>query len=207
MDAQSLENAAPCIGITGGIGTGKSTVAAAFARRGAAIIEADRIGYDVLRENTEVHRLLADVFGSNVLEPDGLPNREVIGDRVFGNPKALANLNNIVHPPLLKRLRRSLDSIRTDESTKLVAVDAALITEWGIATWFDRLILVIAPVNAVRERLIAKGLTHEQIERRIASQLPEEARLEEADVVIRNDGNLAELDVAIENVWRKLVKE
>jgi dephospho-CoA kinase len=202
-----MEDRTPCVGITGGIGTGKSTVSASFARRGTTIIEADQVGHDVLREDRHVHRLLAEAFGTDILEADGQPNRKRIADVVFSDPAALSTLNDIVHPPLLQRLRQSLDSLSTDGSCRLVAVDAALITEWDIASWFDLLVVVVAPTDQVRERLAARGLTKEQIEGRIASQLPEEARLLEADVVIRNDGDLATLDMAVEGVWQRLVGE
>ena len=191
------------VGIAGGIGVGKSTVAQAFARRGAHIIGADEIGHDVLRDDGEVQRRLAEGFGADVLGPDGQPDRAALGQRVFGNPGAMEALNRIVHPPLLRLLKNRMDAARRDPSVPLVVVDAALVTEWGIASWFDLLIVVTAPATRVRERLAAKGLSAEQIDRRIASQLPEDARTKEADVVIRNDGDIAAIDTAVEEIWRR----
>lgn len=191
---------APVVGITGGIGVGKSTVAEAFARRGALIISADRIGHTLLQENRAVQRAIVAAFGPGVIGRDGLPDRRAIGEKVFSSAEALAKLNRIVHPPLLRRLREQIEAARRDPAVPLVVVDATLITEWGIRDWFDLLIVVTAPVDQVRERLRAKGLTDEQIDRRIASQAPEEMRTREADTVIRNDGDRQRLEAVVEHV-------
>jgi len=195
----------PTVGITGGIGVGKSTVAQAFARHGARIIEADAIGHEVLRTDAAVQRELAKALGVGVFDAKGKPDRKAIGGIVFGNPDALATLNRIVHPPLLRRLRERLDAARRDPSVPLVAVDAALIAEWGIASWFDLVVAVTAPREQVEARLRAKGLSDDEVARRIASQLPEEARVCKAGVIIRNDGDAAKLAAAVEKVWRKMV--
>jgi len=204
-DGGAMNRSARCkaIGITGGIGVGKSIVAQAFARRGALVLEADRIGHEVLREDAEVQRALAQTFGAEVIGAEGQPDRKSLGERVFGDPEALAALNRIVHPPLLARLRERLDAGRRDPSVPLVVVDAALIAEWRIRSWFDFVIAVTAPAEQVRARLLAKGLSQEQIERRIASQLPEEARVKDADMVIQNDGDVWNIETAVEKIWRR----
>jgi dephospho-CoA kinase len=192
--------------VTGGIGVGKSAVAEAFARRGAHVISADDIGHEVLREDRKVQKALIEAFGPEVIGPGGQPDRMFIGEKVFGNHDALARLNRIVHPPLLERLRSRIDAARHDPALPLVVVDAALITEWGIEDWFDLLIVVTAPEDQVRARLRTKGLTDEQINRRIASQLPEAARRGEPDIVVRNDGDRRKLEGLVEHVMRELVE-
>ena len=203
MESPVAGDYACVVGITGGIGVGKSTLAEAFAQRGAHIIGADEIGHDVLRDDDEVQHRLAEAFGPDVLGPDGQLDRGLLGARVFGDGKAMTTLNRIVHPPLLKLLKNRMDAAQRDLSVSLVVVDAALITEWGIASWFDLLIVVTAPATHVRKRLTAKDLSPDQIDRRIASQLPEDARTKEADVVIHNNGDIAAIDTAVEEIWRR----
>lgn len=193
----------PLLGITGGTGVGKSTVAHALARRGARILDADAIGHEVLGQQ-ETIRALAERFGASVLNADGSIDRRALGTKAFASPEALASLNAVVHPPLLRLLRQRLDEARQNPDLPLVAVDAALITEWGIEDWFDRVAVVTASTETVRERLRSKGLTVEQIDRRIASQLPEEKRIARADIVIQNDGSTADVEAKVDALWREM---
>ncbi len=199
---------APSIGITGGTGVGKSTVARALERRGALILDADRIGHEVLDDAT-VRTALVEVFGADILGANGRIDRRALGETVFGDADALARLNTIVHPPLLARLRDRLDGA-TD--APVVAVDAALITEWGIEGWFDRIVVVTAPTEVVTERLRAKGLSDEQIANRVAAQLSTSERIRGArerghtpPVVIENDGEIARIERVVAELWNELV--
>ena len=191
----------PALGLTGGTGTGKSTVAKFLARRGARVIDADKIGHVVLETNTKVRSALEEAFGADVIGGNGLIDRKKLGDLVFGDPVALARLNAVVHPPLLETLREELDRARLDSALPLVVVDAALIVEWGITSWFDALVVVTAPRGIVEARLAAKGLDLDAIARRISSQLPDEERIKNAAMVVQNDGDLVHLEEAAGRIW------
>ncbi len=204
MDAQKVEGA-QALGLTGGIGSGKSTAASIFEDFGATVISADRIGHEVLGAN-DVRAELSEVFGDDVLAGDGSVDRRALGARVFGDASALEQLNSIVHPRLLSLLRERMDAGRRVPDATGVVVDAALITEWGIEGWFDMVLVVSAPEPLVRERLRARGLSDEEIERRVASQLPLERRLERADEHVLNDGSRVELARELARVWRRLLQ-
>jgi len=170
------------------------------------VIDADHIGHDVLQHDEDVRNRLVCAFGDEIIGLDGSPNRAVIGQKVFGNAHALDILNRIVHPPLLARLRSSLDAVADDSTIPFVAVDAALITEWRIEDWFDLVLLITAPRHIVRARLGARGLDAEQIDHRIASQVEENVRARKADVTISNDGGMVKLNDEVDRVWWKLVQ-
>lgn len=211
MDArqmEALENSklTPAIGLTGGTGTGKSTVARFLEGRGALVIDADRIGHQLLADDAAVRDRLIQEFGGTVVTEDGEIDRKMLGERVFGDAIALARLNAIVHPPLLKRLRAELDSARSNPGFRLVVVDAALIVEWGIEDWFDALVVVVAPRADVERRLAAKGLDGRAVARRIQSQISEEERVRNAAVVIANDGSIDNLKRASDDLWRRFAR-
>ena len=188
------------LAITGGTGSGKSSLAEALGQRGALVLDADLIGHEVLLDPGIVEGLV-DAFGERILDPNRAIDRRALGSTVFGNRHELDRLNAIVHPELLGRLRERLDRARNDPGVPLIVVDAALIAEWGIEDWFDCVVVVTAEPEHVRERLRAKGLTDDQIERRIGSQLDEEARVAGAGIVIRNDTGVADLESAADRLW------
>ncbi len=191
----------PTLGLTGGTGTGKSTLAKFLGRRGARLIDADKVGHVVLDTNTKVRSALEDAFGTSIFGENGTIDRKKLGDLVFGDAAALARLNAIVHPPLLEQLREELNRARLDAALPLVVVDAALIAEWGIMDWFDALVVVTAPRCIVEARLAAKGLGPEAIARRISSQLPDEERIKNAAMVVQNDGDLVRLEEVAGQIW------
>jgi len=191
----------PALGLTGGTGTGKSTLAKFLGRRGARLIDADKVGHVVLETNTKVRSALEDAFGTSIFGENGTIDRKKLGDLVFGDAAALARLNAIVHPPLLEQLREELNRARLDAALPLVVVDAALIAEWGIMDWFDALVVVTAPRGIVEARLAAKGLGPEAIARRISSQLPDEERIKNAAMVVQNDGDLVRLEEVAGQIW------
>ncbi|HPU85390.1 MAG TPA: dephospho-CoA kinase [Candidatus Latescibacteria bacterium] len=191
----------PALGLTGGTGTGKSTLAKFLGRRGARLIDADKVGHVVLETNTKVRSALEDAFGTSIFGENGTIDRKKLGDLVFGDAAALARLNAIVHPPLLEQLREELNRARLDAALPLVVVDAALIAEWGIMDWFDALVVVTAPRGIVEARLAAKGLGPEAIARRISSQLPDEERIKDAAMVVQNDGDLVRLEEVAGQIW------
>jgi len=181
------------VGLTGGFGAGKSTVARALAAAGARVVDADRMGHAVLEE-AGVRRELAAAFGADVLGADGGVRRDELGRRAFATPEALARLNAVVHPRLLSRLRDEIESLAAEGYRGLVVLDAALLVEWDLGAWCDVVVAVTAPLEARRRRAqTALGLSDADVEARLARQLPEEERVRYADRVLVNDGSEEDL--------------
>lgn len=178
------------IGITGGIGSGKTTLARFFQEWGATLIEADRIGWEIL-DRREVKRALTSEFGSDILDETGCVDRKLLGEKAFKGPDQLGKLNMIVHPSLLKALKKAIDL--QAEKSMLVVVDAALIVEWGIADWFDKLILLTCPDSLKVRRLAESGIDEDRARRRLARQLKDEERKKYADFIVDNSGDLQDL--------------
>ena len=178
------------LGLTGGPGVGKSEVGRFLAKKNALVINADTIGHEILANNNSVRMKLAKLLGREIVLEDGGLNRSVIGRKVFGNPELMHEFNRIIHPLLLRQLKNRIDR-SVSKRRKLVVVDAALIFEWGIADWFD-FILVVHARRAVRlRRLSNEGLSVNQAARRIASQMPQRDKLALADFVIENNSTRA----------------
>lgn len=177
------------IGLTGGPGVGKTEAAIIMARRGVQIISADKIGHQILDSNAKVRRGIRALFGESAFDSKGRPNRKMIGDSVFANPGLLAEFNALVHPVLLRILKSELNKA-AKVGKKIIAVDAALIYEWGIADWFDILVVVDASREIRLKRLIKSGLTRSQAIKRIGAQLPQKDKKALADFVITNNGDI-----------------
>jgi dephospho-CoA kinase len=175
------------IGLTGGPGTGKSLAAEYLKRQGAVIISGDDTGREVLEVYPAVLKKLVRSFGDDILESNGILNRRALGRIVFGDPKALKKLNDIIHPHLLKSLKAKIDQHR--KSGKLVVVDAALIFEWGIERWFDYILVVTSKRTNRIERLMYSGLTRKEVEGRIRSQIPQSDKAKRADFIIANNSS------------------
>jgi dephospho-CoA kinase len=188
------------IGLTGNVGSGKSTVAAIWQqRRGAAVIDADRLGSEAVAPGSEALGRLAAHFGEQVLLPDGSLNRRRTAELAFRTDTDRQVLNSIVHPEIIRRI--GLEMIEARRSgVKAVVVDAALIFEFGFDRHVDVLVVVDAPRELAVERMLAKGkMDRETVERVLAIQLPPEQMKEKADYVLRNEGDLEDLEkVALE---------
>ncbi|MFN2420252.1 MAG: dephospho-CoA kinase [Gemmatimonadota bacterium] len=181
------------VGLTGNVASGKTTVADRWRERGVAIVEADRLGHDVLREDQAARDALVEAFGTEIVAPDGSIDRSELGSRAFTTPEAIRRLNAIVHPPLLARLERRLDELER-EGHEMAMVDAALIFEFGLDRDLDVLVLVTAPTGIRAERLRrGRGFDDDRIERIMASQMPDADKAASCDFVIVNDGSLDEL--------------
>ena len=174
------------VGLTGNIASGKSTVGSILSEHSFPIIEADRIGWELLK-NPSIAEKVVSTFGK--VQKDGEIDRKMLGDMVFSDRAKLKALNDIVHPPLLKELKQQIQQSKAD----ITVVNAALIIEWGIEDWFDRIILVICNEEKKIERLAKKGITREQAFQRLQSQLSESDKIPKSDFVIENNGTLEEL--------------
>lgn len=194
------------VGLTGGIGSGKSTFAALLAERGAQIIDADLLGRDALRPGEPAWHSVVDTFGDEVLV-EGTMNidRKRLAGIVFNDKAKLAALNAIVHPVIMRGIADRLEKLRgTDQ---VVVLDAALIVELGLAESVDLIVVVIATVDNRRRRLAElRGMAHDDIMARIGAQASEEDLVAKADVVVRNNGDVADLGLEADRVWAELEK-
>jgi dephospho-CoA kinase len=192
---------APVIGLTGGIGSGKSTVAAMLAELGAHVIDADQVGHEVYRAGTEGFRRVVAAFGPGIVGPDGEIDRRALGTIVFADPAALARLNAIVHPLIGEAIRAR---IAAAGDGRPIVIEAAVLIEAGWR-FFDQIWLVTArPETAIARVMASRGLTRAEAERRLAAQLSDAERRRHAQVVIENDGTRAELRARVEAAWRAL---
>jgi dephospho-CoA kinase len=180
------------IGITGGPGVGKTEAAKILAGYGVFVISADKIGHQILEDNRRIRRELSTMFGDSAFNTNGKPNRKLIGEKVFANQKLLTDFNALVHPVLLRIAKSELNKAAKSDK-KLIAVDAALIYEWGIADWFDILIVVDANRENRLRRLAKNGISRSRAAQRISLQMPQKDKKDLADFILINNENLSNL--------------
>lgn len=193
------------VGLTGGIGSGKTTFAALLAERGAQIIDADQLGRDALGVGKPAWQDVVDTFGDEVLaRPSMEIDRAHLGRIVFGDRNKLAALNAIVHPVIVRGIGDELDRLRKTDA--IVVLDAALILEIGLDDAVNALLVVDAPVEVRRERLLrTRGMTRVDVDARVAAQAGRDALLERADIVVRNEGSVDDLAHEADRVWYELL--
>lgn len=190
------------IGLTGGIGSGKSTVAALLAERGARVVDADRIAREVVAPGTPGLAAVAAEFGPGVLAPDGSLDRPALAAVVFADPAARARLDGIVHPLVRARAAEAVAAAPADA---VVVQDVPLLVETGQAGSYD-LVLVVETDPEVRvRRLVERGLSAADARARIGSQATDEQRRAVADVVLRNDGGREDLAAQVDRFWAEHV--
>jgi dephospho-CoA kinase len=195
----------PVIGLTGGIGAGKSTVTQMLEELGAAVIDADKVGHQIYLPDLPAWREIVETFGPEVLNADRSINRQALGKMVFADPEALRTLNRIVHPKMFDRMAELIAELRMHAGIKAIVVEAAVLIEANWQPLADQVWLVIASETVVVERLAKqRHLSPEQVRSRIAAQLSNEERRQHAHVVIRNDGSLDEVRAAVQQAWGKL---
>jgi dephospho-CoA kinase len=188
------------VGLTGSIASGKSTVAAMLAARGAWVVDADRAGHSLQEPGTACHRQIVEAFGSDILEANGRIDRGRLGARVFADPEARGRLEAILHPALWEACR---EEVRRAEAAGawLAVVDAALLLEAGQREWLDALVVVTAPEEAQIQRLQEqRGLGEAEARLRLHSQWSSQAKAAHADVVIDNGGALAATAAQVERL-------
>ena len=191
------------VGLTGGIGTGKSTVARMLEKRGAVVFDADVLARQAVAPGTPGFDQVIERFGPNVLAPGGGLDREALASIVFSDPAARRDLEGIVHPEVRRMFAEGCEEYR--DSDRVVVFSAPLLVETGMHTAFDRLIVVSAPVATQIERLMRdRGMAERDVQARIAAQLPLEAKAEVADILVDNEGTLEDLERRVERVWRDL---
>jgi dephospho-CoA kinase len=190
------------VGLTGGIGAGKSEVSRRLAGYGALVIDADRIAREVVEPGTEGLAQMVGVFGTGVLAEDGTLNRQRLGEIVFADAELRAKLNAITHPLVRARIRELEQGADPDA---IVVEDVPLIAENDMAGLYDLVVVVDVPPRVQAERLAReRGMTHEEVTARMAAQASREQRLAIATIVVDNSGSLAELDREVGDLWAEL---
>jgi dephospho-CoA kinase len=188
------------VGLTGGIGSGKSEVARLLAERGAVVIDADRVAREVVAPGTPGLARVAEEFGPEVIGPDGGLDRAVLAGRVFTDPAARARLNQIVHPLIAAR---TAELAAAAPPGAVLVHDVPLLAENKLAGAFDLVLVVEAPVEIRLRRLEqARGMAGADARARMSVQASDAQRRAIADVVIENSGDLADLAAAVDEVWR-----
>ena len=190
-----MEAGHPLVGLTGGIACGKSAVAAYLREKGYPVINADRVGHIVLTPGQTAYDQILETFGKGILTKNKEINRKALGNIIFNDTKAREQLNQITHPPIAQLIEeRLLDLTRFLDSGKPVFLEAALLIESQWRSRCDQIWVVTAPKDQILQRLQLRNcLTAEQAQSRIDSQLRQEERLPYADVVLENQGLLADL--------------
>jgi dephospho-CoA kinase len=190
------------VGLSGGVGSGKSTVAKLLEKHGAVVIDADAIAREVVEPGTPGFDAVVQRFGADVVTAGRL-DRAALAKIVFNDADALADLNQIVHPLVAERVAELNDSAPPDA---VVVYDVPLLAEKAMAEGFDVVVMVLADRERRLERLERRGMTREDAEARMASQVDDERRREIADEIITNDRTPEELAAAVDELWDRLVK-
>ena len=194
------------IGLTGGIGTGKTQVSDILASLGATIINADQVGHEAYLPNTSTWRDVVAAFGRGVLSESGEIDRGKLGGIVFSDPDALKRLNSITHPRIFEMIRERISALG-GEGVRRVVVEAALLIEANWTPLVDQVWVVTSEEADVVARLAARtNLSEESIRARIASQMPQVERVTHADVIINNNGDLGQLRSEVRKAWQESAK-
>jgi len=195
----------PIIGLTGGIASGKSSVAEMLAARGARLIDADHLAREAVEPGRQAWREIVDWLGEDILLPDRTIDRRKLGEMVFSDRAMLDRLNSIVHPQVKKLFAEQLDLIRDENPGAVVVYDVPLLIETGMQDRFDLVLLVYVSPAVQLERLCRRdGLERAAAARRLQAQMPLDEKKNYADVIIDNSGSLAETERQVEAFWRKL---
>jgi dephospho-CoA kinase len=190
------------VGLTGGIGAGKSTVSAVLAERGAVILDADAFAREAVRSGTEGFRRVVERFGRGIVAPDGELDRPKLAGIVFNDPQALSDLEAIVHPEVRRMIADGI-AANLDDDAVVVLVNPLLI-EMGTHRDCDVVVVVSAAPATQIARSVERGMLEEDVRARIAAQLPLEDRARQADVLIDNEGSLEELASQVDELWSSL---
>ncbi len=189
------------IGLTGGIGSGKSTVSRFLAELGAIILDADKVGHEALKPGSEVREHVVNEFGKSMVTASGDIDRTKLGELVFNNPAARSRLNQIMHPPMYKMVKTQLEKYRQQGADEVV-LEVPLLIEAGWNSLVNEVWVTVASeatvLNRIRERT---GLSEQEARARINAQLSNEERIKHADVVIETDCSLDELKAKVLGLW------
>ena len=195
----------PIIGLIGGIGSGKSRVAAAFAKRGARVISGDQAGHEALKQ-PEIRDQVEERWGKGLIDEKGEVNRRALGRIVFARPEELRALEVMVFPWIGQRLRDEIAATARDVQVPLIVLDAAVMLEAGWNNVCERIVYVHAPRDARLRRLAeTRGWTSKEVEARESAQMSLTEKATRADFAVDNSGSPEELERQVEAIWRVLV--
>ena len=195
------------IGVTGNIGSGKSTVCQILARLGAVVIDADKLAQETYKPHSRTWRELIDTFGKGILNPDEEINRQRLAEIVFSEPEALVRLNQIVHSAAYRLAKDRIETYRQQEA-KIVVLEATLLIEANWLDLVDKVWLVVAFQDMVVQRVTQdRGLDESEVLARLRSQMPAEEKMKYADEIIYNDGDISHLESKVTELWHKYSRE
>ena len=193
------------LGLTGGIGSGKSTVARLLAERGAHVVDADRTAHEIYAPGTEGFDRVVERFGRGVVGSDGAVDRNKLGGLVFGDQAALEDLNAIVHPLVRSQVAGLVAGYLQEDPDSVVVIEAALMTETGWSGGAGKVWTVVADPDIALQRLVTvREMEPEEARLRMASQMDNAARRASASLIIENNGSLDDLEAAVEGHWQDL---
>ncbi len=195
------------VGLTGGIGSGKSTIAAMFRRLGAHVVDADQVARQVTEPGSPALQEIVETFGREVLRTDGALDRAALARIVFNDSEARARLNSIVHPRIWEEEARLFELSEERDPGGVVILDAAVLIEAGAADRMDRIVVVDVDAEAQLNRLLQGGMSREDALSRIQAQMPTGEKLKRADYVIDNRGSLEKTEKQVEALWGELVSQ
>lgn len=182
------------VGVTGGIGAGKSSVCSLFAERGRYVINADVVARNLIDTNPVIRQEIEELFGGGSYLPSGHLDRKRMASEVFANPRKRAALDAIVHPKVIECILNQVQGLPPEKARPYVIIEAALIYEAGMNTSLDFVIVVTAGEETSIKRVIARdGIGRSEVMQRIASQMPVSAKVRKADFVVHNDGTIDDL--------------
>jgi dephospho-CoA kinase len=196
------------IGLTGGIVSGKSTVARMFKDLGAKIVDADKLGHKVILPQGAAWKRIIKIFGKDILQKDQTINREKLGKIVFANQNLLKKLNKITHPEIIKLIKKEISLAKDDskEEKKILIIDAALIYETKIDRLMDKIIVVYLDEEEQLKRLIKRNnLSEKEALQKIKSQIPLKEKIEIADYLIDNSNSLGKTREQVKKIWENLI--
>lgn len=193
------------VGLTGGVGSGKTVVSQTLREEGAYLIDADQIARELVEPNTSTWKELIQAFGKEILKEDGSIDRKRLAQRVFSNPEERNLLNQMIHPRIKEEINRRKEEILQRDPEAVIIIDAALLIELGDHREMDKVIVVFAPMEQRIERLERRdGMSREEAQKVISSQMPQEEKVKVADFVIRNEGTLEETKEKARKVFQEL---
>jgi dephospho-CoA kinase len=192
------------VGLTGGIGSGKSTVLQMLAARGAEVLDADAIVHEMQRPGEDAYNEMVEAFGAEILAPDGTLDRAFVAANVFADPEKRARLEAITHPKVGKRFAERLRALK--DTDKVVVLDIPLLgaSKSGSEKLANAVVVVTASQDVRLDRLEARGMDRRDAAARIAAQIGDDERLKLADYVLDNDGSIEQLEAQVDELWGKL---
>ncbi len=194
------------IGLTGGIGSGKSCVARFMEELGAGFIDADKVGHEIYNPGTSGWQEVVETFGRDILDARGVIDRKKLAQKVFSSPENHQKLNAILHPKIRREVENRLNQFR-QQGKEITILEVILLVEAGWTDMVDELWLVVASKNITLKRLEGRGLREPEALARMAAQTPFEKLKPHATVVIHNDGSLEELKAKVNQLWTELNQE